>query len=81
MRGSNTPHLFLDSEMTGELVISVRKSQKGKPTPWLNPYRERFRQAAKEAAAELRDTDLKGAARVMAFNSLVSQKLKGSGSP
>lgn len=62
--------------MPGELIISLRKSRKGQPMPWLDVYRERFAKAAKEAAAELRDTDLKGAARVMKFNSLVSQKLK-----
>ena len=69
--------------MSGELIISLRKSRKGEPMPWLEPYQVRFAQAAKEAAAELRDTKLKGAARVRKFNSLVSEKLKAreSGSP
>ena len=65
-----------DTERSGDLVISIRKSRKGKPTPWLDEYRDRFKKAAKEAAAELKDTELRGAARVMRFNSLVSQKLK-----
>ncbi|MDD5510467.1 MAG: hypothetical protein PHI12_06640 [Dehalococcoidales bacterium] len=62
--------------MSDELVISVRKSRKGRPTPWLDGYREKFKVAAKEAAAELQDTELRGAARVIKFNSLVREKLK-----
>ena len=63
-----------------ELVISVRKSRKGRPTPWLDEQRERFKKAAREAAEELKDTDLRGPTRVLKFNSLVSQKLRAPGS-
>ncbi len=59
-----------------ELVISIRKSRKGHPTPWLDASRERFKKAATEAGKELRDTDLRGAARVIKFNSLVKEKLQ-----
>ena len=45
-------------------------------TPWLDEYRERFSKATKEAAAELEKTELRGAARVIKFNSLVREKLK-----
>ena len=64
-----------------ELVLSLRKSRRGRPTPWLDKSRERFKAAAREAAAELKDTKLKGAERVMEFNRRVSQKLKATGSP
>jgi hypothetical protein len=62
-----------------ELVISLRKSRKGHPTPWLDASRERFKKAAAEAGKELRDTELRGAARVIAFNEKVREKLTQEG--
>lgn len=60
-----------------ELQIVLRKQAKGREaTPWLEPYRERFGKAAKEAAKELGGTKLKGADRVRAFNRLVGKKLR-----
>lgn len=67
-----------------ELQIVIRNQRKGRQaTPWLEPYRERFAKAAHEAKKEMEGTKLKGAARVEAFNRLVSQKLRsrGPGSP
>jgi len=51
------------------------------PTPKQSAQRERFAQAAKEAAGEMKDTKLKGAARVRAFNARVSQRLKNPRTP
>ena len=45
-------------------------------TPWLEPYRERFGKAAKEAAQEIKGTELTGAAKVQLLNRLISEKLK-----
>lgn len=59
-----------------ELVISLRKSRKGRPTPWLDVHRDRFAQAAREAKKELEGTKLKGADKVRLFNSLVGEKLR-----
>jgi hypothetical protein len=65
--------------MGSELQLVIRNQPKGREaTPWLEPYRERFSQAAKEAAAELKGTKLKGEARVRAFNNLIKEKLSQS---
>ena len=67
-----------------ELQIVIRNQPKGREaTPWLEPYRERFAKAAREAAKELKRSKVRGADKVRLFNSLVSQKLRslGPGSP
>jgi lysophospholipase L1-like esterase len=63
--------------MSKKLKIILRNTPIGrKETPWLEPYREKFAKAAKEIAAELKDTKLKGTDRIRAFNARMSQKLK-----
>ena len=62
----------------GDMVISIHKSRKGRPTPWLDDYRRKFKEATKAAASELKDTNLRGSARVIAFNRRVSEKLKAA---
>lgn len=60
-----------------ELQIVLRKQAKGREaTPWLNPYRDRFTQAAREAKKELEGTKLRGAAKVQEFNRRVGEKLR-----
>lgn len=66
--------------MARQLKIILKNQPVGRSsTPWLDPYRESFAKAAKEVADELKDSKLKGVARVRAFNARVSQKLKGEG--
>ena len=69
--------------MPKELQIVIRNQAKGREaTPWLNPYRERFAQAAREAKKELEGTKLRGADKVQAFNRLVGEKCRQErGSP
>lgn len=63
--------------MTKELKLILKEQPVGREeTPWLDPQRKRFAQVAKEVAEEMKDTNLKGAARVRAFNARISQKLK-----
>jgi len=64
--------------MSKQLKIILKNQPVGRDaTPWLEPQREKFAKAAKEAAQELKDSRLKGAARVRSFNARISQKLKG----
>lgn len=64
--------------MSKELKLILRDTPIGlPPTPKQLAQRERFARAAKEVAEEMKDTKLKGAARVKAFNARISQKLKG----
>ena len=63
--------------MSKELKIILRETPVGlPPTPKQSAQREKFAQATKEVANEMKDTKLKGAARVRAFNARVSQRLK-----
>ena len=63
--------------MPKELKIILRETPIGlPPTPKQSTQREKFAQATKEVAVEMRDTKLKGAVKVRAFNAKVSQKLK-----
>ncbi len=64
-------------EMPRLLKIVLRETPTGREsTPWLDLYREKFARVAREAAEEMRDTKLRGAARVRAFNARVGQKMK-----
>ncbi len=64
--------------MPKKLIIILKEQPVGRAmTPWLETYRDKFTKAAKETAAELKDTKLKGAAKVRALNARMSQKLKG----
>jgi len=63
--------------MSKELKLVLRETPTGRgATPWLDPHREKFARVAKEVAAEMKDTKLRGADRVRAFNARVSQRLK-----
>lgn len=61
------------------LQLVLRNQPEDKATPKQKLHRARFTKAAKEAAGEMWGTKLKGAARVMRFNQLVGQRLRGSG--
>ena len=64
--------------MRKELRLVLRETPIGvPPTPKQAAQRERFAQAAREVAAEMKDTRLRGAARVRAYNARISQKLRG----
>ena len=66
--------------MTKELKLILRETPVGlPPTPMQAAQREKFARAAKEVAGEMKGTKLKGAARVRAFNTRVSQYLKTPG--
>lgn len=68
--------------MRKELRLVLRETPVGvPPTPKQAAQRERFAQAAKEVAEEMKDTKLRGAARVKAFNARVGQKLKTTPPP
>ena len=63
--------------MSKQLKLILRETPTGlKPTQKQAAQRERFAQAAKEVAQEMKGTKLKGAARVIAFNAEVSRRLK-----
>ena len=63
--------------MGKKLKLILKEQPVGREeTPWLEPQREKFARVAKEVAQELKDSPLKGAARVRAFNARVSQRLK-----
>ncbi|MBA7506109.1 hypothetical protein ES706_04789 [subsurface metagenome] len=71
------PSLLLEIGMRKELKLILRETPIGvPPTPKQAAQREKFAQVAKEVAGEMKDTKLRGAARVRAFNASVSQKLK-----
>jgi len=64
--------------MPKELKLILRETPTElPPTPKQSTQRKRFARAAKEVSQEMKDTKLKGAARVRAFNAGISQKLKG----
>lgn len=63
--------------MPKQLKLILRETTTGlKPTQKQAAQRERFTQAAKEVAQEMKGTTLKGAARVMEFNAGISRRLK-----
>jgi len=63
--------------MSKELKLILRETPVGlPPTPRQAAQREKFAKAAKEVAGEMKGTNLKGAARVRAFNARISQRLE-----
>lgn len=63
--------------MGKKLKLILKKQPVGREeTPWLEPQRDKFARVAKEVAEELKDSKLKGAARVRAFNARMSEKLR-----
>lgn len=63
--------------MPKELKIILREAPVGREeTPWLEPQRERFARVAKECKEAFKDSRLRGAARVVAMNRFMSERLK-----
>ena len=79
--GLKRPHFSFShfkKTMAKELKLILREQPVGREeTPWLEPQREKFTRVAKEVAQEFKDSKLKGAAKIRAFNARMSQKLKG----
>jgi len=64
--------------MAKPLQIVVSEIRVGaEPTPKQSAQRQKFTEAVQEVAEEMKGTRLRGAARVRAFNTKVSQRLKG----
>lgn len=62
--------------MSKQLKLILKEVPTGlPPTPKQSAQRAKFAKATKEAAMELKGTNLKGAARVRKLNRLVSDKL------
>ncbi len=63
--------------MAKELKIILKEQPVGREeTPWLEPQREKFSQVAKECKEAFKDSKLKGAAKVLAMNRWMSERLK-----
>ena len=63
--------------MSKELKIILRETPIGREeTPWLDPQRERFAQVARECKEAFKDSKLKGAAKILAMNRFMSDRLK-----
>jgi len=63
--------------MPRELKLILRETPIGvPPTPKQAAQREKFAQVAGEVAVEMKNTKLRGAARVRAFNARMSQRLR-----
>jgi hypothetical protein len=71
------PPLSLEGIMPRELKIVLRETPTGREaTPWLEPQRDKFTRVARECKEAFKDSKLKGAARVRAMNSFMSQHLR-----
>lgn len=74
------PCFGYNSTMPKELRLFLRETPIGMPaTPKQSDQREKFARVSTEVAEEMKDTKLRGAARVRAFNSKVSQRLREQG--
>ncbi len=63
--------------MPKELKIILRETPVGREgTPWLDPQREKFSRVARECKEAFKDSKLKGAAKIMAMNRFMSERLK-----
>ena len=63
--------------MPKQLTLILKEQPVGREeTPWLEPQREKFAQAAKECKEAFKDSPLRGAARVRAMNQWMSERLK-----
>jgi len=63
--------------MAKELKLFLKEQPTGREeTPWLEPQREKFAQAARECKEAFKDSKLRGAARVLAMNRWMSERLK-----
>lgn len=63
--------------MPKELKLILRETPFGlPPTPKQSAQRDKFTRVAREVAEEMKDTRLRGAARVRTFNTRISERLK-----
>jgi len=63
--------------MPSEMKLILRETTTGREaTPWLDPQREKFSKVARECHEAFKDSKLKGAAKVMAMNRFMSQRLR-----
>ena len=63
--------------MPKELKLIIKEQPVGREeTPWLDPQREKFTRVAKECQEAFRNSKLKGAAKVIAMNRFMSQRLR-----
>jgi len=63
--------------MSKELKLILKEQPVGREeTPWLDPQREKFTQAARECKEAFKDSKLRGAARIRKMNQWMSERLK-----
>lgn len=63
--------------MSKELKLILRETPIGlPPTPKQSAQRGKFAGVVREVTEEMKDTKLRGAAKVRAFNARISQRLK-----
>ncbi len=63
--------------MPKELKLILKEQPVGREeTPWLDPQREKFAQVAKECKEAFKDSKLRGAAKIMAMNRWMAERLK-----
>ena len=63
--------------MSKVLKLVLKEQPVGREeTPWLDPQREKFARVAEECKEAFKDSKLKGAAKIMAMNRWMSERLK-----
>jgi len=63
--------------MPKELKLILKEQPVGREeTPWLDFQREKFARVARECKEVFKDSKLKGAAKIMAMNQWMSERLK-----
>jgi len=63
--------------MGKELRLILKEQPVGREeTPWLDPQREKFTRVARECKEAFKDSKLRGAAKIMAMNRWMSERLK-----
>jgi len=63
--------------MGKELRLILKEQPLGREsTPWLDPQREKFALVARECKEAFKDSKLRGAAKIMAMNRWMSERLK-----
>lgn len=63
--------------MSKELKLFLRETSSGREaTPWLDPQREKFARVAKECKEAFKESKLRGAAKVLAMNAWMRERLK-----
>ncbi|HUV53168.1 MAG TPA: hypothetical protein VMW64_08880, partial [Dehalococcoidia bacterium] len=68
---------IMEANMPSEMKLILRETTTGREaTPWLDPQREKFSKVARECHEAFKDSKLKGAAKVMAMNRFMSQRLR-----